>query len=91
MLTVMFAMHIVMKYDDRGYGLIECHHNRPVSEMDGEGKVRLDDLSLLTVDGEKSSTVWKEPLIQLVMYGLRLNKRLHQRGELNEVTDRISI
>jgi hypothetical protein len=41
------AMHITSRYDNRGYGFIECHHNRPVSEMDGAGEVRLDDLSLL--------------------------------------------
>ncbi len=34
-------------YGERGYGFIECHHNKPVSEMDGEGDVLLEDLSLL--------------------------------------------
>ncbi len=34
-------------YGERGYGFIECHHNKPVSEMDGESEVLLEDLSLL--------------------------------------------
>ncbi|WP_218121860.1 HNH endonuclease [Desulforhopalus singaporensis] len=34
-------------YGERGYGFIECHHNRPVSEMEGEGAVSLEELSLL--------------------------------------------
>ncbi len=34
-------------YGERGYGFIECHHNKPVSEMDGAGEVQLEDLSLL--------------------------------------------
>ncbi|MFT5725906.1 MAG: hypothetical protein ACI8PB_000022 [Desulforhopalus sp.] len=34
-------------YGERGYGFIECHHNKPVSEMDGESDVLLADLSLL--------------------------------------------
>jgi hypothetical protein len=34
-------------YGERGYGFIECHHNKPVSEMEGEGEVLLEDLSLL--------------------------------------------
>ncbi len=34
-------------YGERGYGFIECHHNKPVSEIDGEGTVLLEDLSLL--------------------------------------------
>lgn len=34
-------------YGVRGYGYIECHHNKPVSEMNGEREVKLEDLSLL--------------------------------------------
>jgi hypothetical protein len=34
-------------YGERGYGFIECHHNKPVSEMEGESEVSLDELSLL--------------------------------------------
>jgi hypothetical protein len=34
-------------YGERGYGFIECHHNNPVSEMDGEGEVKIEDLSVL--------------------------------------------
>jgi len=34
-------------YGDRGYGFIECHHNKPVSEMEGGRIVKMDDLSLL--------------------------------------------
>ncbi len=34
-------------YGEQGYGFIECHHNKPVSEMSGEGDVLLEDLSLL--------------------------------------------
>ncbi len=40
-----FDFHAV--YGERGYGFIECHHNKPVSEMDGEAEVKLEDLSLL--------------------------------------------
>jgi len=34
-------------YGTRGDGFIECHHNKPVSEMKGEEKVSINDLSLL--------------------------------------------
>jgi 5-methylcytosine-specific restriction endonuclease McrA len=40
-----FDFHVA--YGERGYGFIECHHNKPVSEMNGSGEVNLDDLSLL--------------------------------------------
>ena len=34
-------------YGTRGDGFIECHHNKPVSDMKGEEKVSINDLSLL--------------------------------------------
>lgn len=35
------------KYGERGRGYIECHHNNPVSEMNGTKSVTLNDLTLL--------------------------------------------
>ncbi len=34
-------------YGERGYGFIECHHNKPISELTEESVTQLDDLSLL--------------------------------------------
>lgn len=34
-------------YGSRGEGFIECHHNKPISEMKEKQKVSIDDLSLL--------------------------------------------
>ena len=35
------------RYGDRGIGFIECHHTRPVSELDDGGRTRLEDLALV--------------------------------------------
>jgi 5-methylcytosine-specific restriction enzyme A len=34
-------------YGDRGRGFIECHHRRPLSELRGRQRTRLDDLALV--------------------------------------------
>lgn len=34
-------------YGDRGMGFIECHHNKPISEMNDEQQVSLRDMALL--------------------------------------------
>jgi len=34
-------------YGDIGIGFTECHHNIPISEMDGSQKTRLSDLSII--------------------------------------------
>ena len=34
-------------YGDRGRGFIECHHRRPLSELRGHQRTRLDDLALV--------------------------------------------
>ncbi len=36
-----------IKYGERGFGYIECHHNKPVSELDYSTQVLINDLSLL--------------------------------------------
>ena len=35
-------------YGDRGYGFMECHHTRPLSELSHEGeRIKLSDLALV--------------------------------------------
>ncbi len=41
------AFDFQKKYGERGAGFMECHHNNPVSEMNGSITVILDDLTLL--------------------------------------------
>jgi 5-methylcytosine-specific restriction protein A len=41
------AFDFEANYGERGSGFIECHHVRPVSEIQGRGVTRLEDLALL--------------------------------------------
>jgi 5-methylcytosine-specific restriction enzyme A len=34
-------------YGDMGKGFIECHHNRPLADLDGEHRVKLSDISVI--------------------------------------------
>jgi 5-methylcytosine-specific restriction enzyme A len=34
-------------YGEIGSGFIECHHNKPISELTGEQKSKLSDLSIV--------------------------------------------
>ena len=36
-----------MVYGDRGHGFIECHHTKPVSELEVGEKTKITDLSLV--------------------------------------------
>ncbi|WP_370157507.1 HNH endonuclease [Bradyrhizobium ottawaense] len=41
------AFNFSAKYGERGHGFIECHHARPVSNLQPGEKTKLDDLILL--------------------------------------------